>query len=160
MEFAMQQMEQNGGYPASRLFSLPKNVSIKWIITDEEETVPQSIVIVVTSEEPIRSFVCVIHLIYRYIVNLNSSTIHTCRQMNQKVSKVTSLFYTSNSISYCSPFAGLEGCWNQCVETVYNLSEQGKESLWVSLPKELKGAFEETRSMVHRQVVLSSWNDS
>ena len=110
MEFAVQQMEQSGGYQASRLFSLPKSASIKWIITDEEETVPQSIVIVVTSEEPIRSFVFVLCFICRYIVNLNSSTIHTCRQMNQKVSKVISLFYTSSSISYCSPFAGLEGC--------------------------------------------------
>ena len=68
MESAMQQIQQNGGYQASRLFSLPKNASIKWIITDEEETVPQSIVIVIASEEPIRSFVFVVHLICGYIV--------------------------------------------------------------------------------------------
>lgn len=152
MEKNLQQMEQSWGYQSSRLFSLPKNVSIKWMITGEEENVPQSIVIVVTDEEPIRSFLFVVDLRFRYIINLNSSTVHTCRQMNQKVSKVVSLFYTSNSISYCSPFAGLKGCGNQCVEIVYNLSEQGKESLWVSLPKELKSAFEETRAMTHRQV--------
>lgn len=42
----------------------------------------------------------------RYIFNLNSSTLRTCRQIKQKVSKVTSLLYSFSNVDLCSPFAG------------------------------------------------------
>ena len=49
-------------------------------------------------------------------------------------------------------------CWldlivhSSLLEMVYNLSEQGKESLFISLPVELQSYFRATREMTHRQV--------
>ena len=47
--------KQFGGLMASRVYNLSKNAYLKCIITAEEEDTPQSIVIVIGQEEPIRS---------------------------------------------------------------------------------------------------------
>ena len=44
------------GLMASRIYSLSKSMHMKCIITDEEEGTPQSIVIIIGQEEPIRSY--------------------------------------------------------------------------------------------------------
>ena len=91
---------------SSRIYSLPKSASLKCILTDREEKGPQSIVLVVLSEEPIRTSICVCGFHSSYIFNLNSSTTRTCRQLQQRASKTVALFYSFSDISFCSPFAG------------------------------------------------------
>ena len=49
-------IKQFGGLMASRLYNLSKSSHLKCIITDEEEGTPQSIVIAIGREEPIRSY--------------------------------------------------------------------------------------------------------
>lgn len=76
-----------------------------------------------------------------------------CKQICQKITKITSLLFSDDSAYYNSSLAGKYCLFDNFVELVYNLSEQGKEFLDVSAPDALIKSFQLTRDLTNRQVV-------